>query len=136
MYDQLSKEEQLIYEETFIDENGQMPERIESSALNEWLFNKDTIRQVLHILMTQGLKVDYGNKLGKTIIFAKNHRHAEKILEVFGEEYPAYVGYAGVIDNYTSYAQTAIDEFSSRKNCLKLLFLWICWIPELIFRRC
>lgn len=112
VYDQLSKAEQLEYEKTFLDENGQLPERIESSALNEWLFNKDTIRQVLHILMTQGLKVDYGNKLGKTIMFAKNHRHAEKILEVFGEEYPDYTGYAGVIDNYTSYAQAAIDEFS------------------------
>ena len=67
--------------------------------------------------MTQGLKVDYGNKLGKTIIFAKStHRHAEKILEVFGEEYPAYVGYAGVIDNYTSYAQAAIDEFSQSEK--------------------
>ena len=45
-----------------------------------WLFNEDTIKKVLHILMTNGLKIDYGNKIGKTIIFAKNHRHAEKIL--------------------------------------------------------
>ena len=49
--------------------------------------------------MTSGLKIDYGEKLGKTIIFAKNHAHAEKILEVFGEEYPELHGYAKVIDN-------------------------------------
>ena len=67
---------------------------------------------MLRILMTNGLKIDYGNKIGKTIIFAKNHLHAEKILEVFGKEYPHLNGYAMVIDNYMTYAQSAIDEFS------------------------
>lgn len=112
VYEELSEEDKRVYEDTFEDENGEMPESISSSALNEWIFNKDTIREVLHILMTNGLKIDYGNKLGKTIIFAKNHRHAEKILEVFGQEYPNYTGYAKVIDNYTNYAQSAIDTFS------------------------
>ena len=64
----------------------------------------------------QWLKIDYGEKLGKTIIFAKNHRHAEKILEVFGKEYPHLPGYAKVIDNYMTYAQSAIDEFSDPKK--------------------
>ena len=91
-------------------------QRIESSALNEWLFNEDTIRLALNLLMTNGLKIDYGEKLGKTIIFAKNHRHAEKILEVFGKEYPHLPGYAKVIDNYMTYAQSAIDEFSDPKK--------------------
>ena len=40
------------------------------------------------MLMRDGLKVDYGQKIGKTIIFAKNHDHAEKILEVFNKQYP------------------------------------------------
>ena len=62
--------------------------------------------------MTNGLRIDYGEKLGKTIIFAKNHTHAEKIFEVFNREYPHLPGYAKVIDNYTTYAQSAIDEFS------------------------
>ncbi len=111
-YDDLPEDEKAIYEATFTDENGEMPERIESSALNEWLFNEDTIRLALDLLMTNGLKIDYGEKLGKTIIFAKSHRHAEKILEVFGKEYPHLPGYAKVIDNYMTYAQSAIDEFS------------------------
>ena len=111
-YNELSDEEKAEYEEKFLDENGELPERINSSALNEWLFNDDTIRQVLHILMSQGLRIHYGEKLGKTIIFAKNHNHAEKILEVFGREYPNLPGYAKVIDNQTNYAQSAIDEFS------------------------
>ena len=112
VYDDLPPEEKAVYEATFTDENGELPERIESTALNEWLFNEDTIRKVLDLLMTQGLKIDYGEKLGKAIIFAKNHRHAEKILEVFGKEYPHLPGYAKVIDNYMTYAQSAIDEFS------------------------
>ena len=116
VYDDLSEADRQAYEDTFEDENGELPESIASSALNEWIFNEDTIREVLHILMTNGLKVDYGNKIGKTIIFAKNHAHAEKILEVFGKEYPHLNGYAKVIDNYMAYAQSAIDEFSDPKK--------------------
>lgn len=112
VYDDLSDEDKRAYEETFEDENGELPEAIQSTALNEWVFNEDTIKEVLNILMTNGLKIDYGQKLGKSIIFAKNHRHSEKIFEVFNKEYPNYNGYAKVIDNYTNYAQSAIDEFS------------------------
>lgn len=112
VYDDLSDEDKASYESTFVDENGELPEAISSSALNEWIFNEDTIRQVLRILMEKGLKIDYGSKIGKTIIFAKNHQHAEKILEVFGKEYPHLPNYAKVIDNYMTYAQSAIDEFS------------------------
>ena len=108
-YDELSDEDRKTYEETFIDENGEVPEAISSAALNTWVFNEDTIRQVLNILMTEGIKIDYGQKIGKTIIFAKNHDHAEKILEVFQKEYPHLPDYAKVIDNYLSYAQSAID---------------------------
>ena len=112
VYDDLSDEDKAAYENTFEDENGELPESIASSALNEWIFNEDTIKEVLHVLMTEGLKIDYGNKIGKTIIFAKNHTHAEKILEIFGKEYPHLPGYAKVIDNYMTYSQSAIDEFS------------------------
>mgnify|MGYP000871161237 CR=1 FL=1 len=111
-YDGLPEDEKEEYEATFTDENGDLPEKIEPAGLNEWVFNEDTIRKALDLLMTNGLKIDYGEKLGKTIIFAKNHRHAEKILEVFGKEYPHLPGYAKVIDNYMTYAQSAIDEFS------------------------
>ena len=112
VYDDLSEADKEAYENTFEDENGELPESIASSAINEWVFNEDTIRQVLHILMSDGLRVDYGEKLGKTIIFAKNHEHAEKIHEIFGKEYPHLPGYTKVIDNYMTYAQSAIDEFS------------------------
>ena len=111
-YEDLPEEEREAYENTFTDENGELPEKIVSSALNEWVFNEDTIRQVLHVLMTEGIKIDYGQKLGKTIIFAKNHAHAEKIYEIFNEEYPHLPGFAKVIDNKINYAQSLIDQFS------------------------
>ncbi|MFI3227159.1 MAG: DEAD/DEAH box helicase family protein [Clostridia bacterium] len=111
-YAELSEDEKEEYEKTFEDENGELPEKITSSALNKWIFNEDTIKKVLNILMTEGLQIEYGKKIGKSIIFAKNHDHAEKIYEVFNNEYPHLNGYAKVIDNYMTYAQSAIDEFS------------------------
>ena len=115
VYDELSDEDKEVYENTFA-QDGEMPEKIGSSALNDWIFNEDTIKEVLNVLMTNGIKIDYGQKIGKTIIFAKNHRHAEKIFEVFNKEYPHLNGYAKVIDNKINYAQTAIDEFSDPKK--------------------
>lgn len=115
-YEELTDEEKEEYENLFEDEDGEIPERISSSALNEWIFNRDTIRQVLNVLMTDGIKIEYGEKLGKTIIFAKNHLHAEKILEVFNSEYPHLSGFAKVIDNKINYAQSLIDEFSDPKK--------------------
>ena len=116
VYDDLSDEDKEAYEDTFTDENGDLPESIGSSALNTWIFNEDTIKKILHILMDKGMKIDYGQKIGKTIIFAKNHLHAEKILEVFNKEYPHLPDHAKVIDNYMTYAQSAIDEFSDPKK--------------------
>ena len=116
VYDDLTDEEKEEYENNFIDENGELPEAIASSAINEWIFNEDTIKEVLHVLMRDGLRIDYGEKIGKTIIFAKSHKHAEKIHEIFGKEYPHLPGYTKVIDNYMTYAQSAIDEFSDPKK--------------------
>lgn len=116
VYDELSDEDKVEYENTFKDENGELPDSINSSALNEWIFNKDTICEVLNVLMTHGIKIDYGQKIGKTIIFAKNHRHAEEICKVFYQQYPHLVDYAKVIDNHINYAQSAIDEFSEPKK--------------------
>ena len=116
VYDELSEEDKEEYERTFTEEDGNLPDSISSSALNTWIFNEDTIKQVLHILMEHAIKIDYGQKLGKTILFAKNHKHAEKIFEIFEKEYPHLKGYAKVIDNRTTYVQSAIDEFSDSQK--------------------
>lgn len=90
-YDQLSEEGKQTYEDTFIRQDGDLPDSISSSALNDWVFNADTIRKVLDTFMANGIKIDYGSKIGKTIIFAKNHNHAEKVLDIFNKEYPNLV---------------------------------------------
>lgn len=117
-YNDLSEDEQLEYEEKFWDEeNGGIPEKIDSGALNNWLFNIDTVDKVLEHLMRNGLKVEGGDRLGKTIIFAKNHNHALFIQERFDKNYPHLKGsFCRVIDNYETYAQTLIDEFSIKAN--------------------
>ncbi|GIN18844.1 DEAD/DEAH box helicase [Shouchella clausii] len=111
-YDDLTEEEKEIYEETFEDEVG---EDIDSGALNEWLFNGDTIDTVLRNLMEKGIHVEGGDKLGKTIVFAKNHQHAQKIVERFDVLFPEYGGeFAKVIDYSVSHYQTLIEEFSTK----------------------
>ena len=117
-YNELSAEEQAEYEEKFWDEEqGGMPEQIESSALNNWLFNIDTVDKVLEHLMRYGVKVAGGDRLGKTIIFAKNHNHALFIQERFDKNYPHLKGsFCRVIDNYEPYAQNLIDDFSIKEN--------------------
>ncbi|MFM0122842.1 DEAD/DEAH box helicase family protein [Paraburkholderia sp. RL18-101-BIB-B] len=86
---------------------------IDPGALNKWLFNEDTVDKVLEHLMTHGLKVAEGDRLGKTIIFAKNHDHAQFIAERFDTSFPYLAGqFARVIDFKTEYAQSLIDDFS------------------------
>ncbi|MEA5535853.1 DEAD/DEAH box helicase family protein [Crocosphaera sp. XPORK-15E] len=113
-YSQLSEEEQEEYEEKFRDEEtGELPNEVNAAAINKWLFNKDTVDQALRLLMEKGLKVEAGDRLGKTIIFARNHDHAEFIVKRFDVNYPHYQGkFAQVIDSHNNYAQSLLDEFS------------------------
>jgi type I restriction enzyme R subunit len=113
-YKELSKEEQTEYEETFGDPTqNEAPDSISSAALNDWLFNTDTVDQVLGYLMERGIKVEGGDKLGKTIIFAKSHKHAEFIEKRFNKNYPEHAGkFLRVIDNYESKAQSLLDDFT------------------------
>jgi type I restriction enzyme, R subunit len=111
-YQDLSEEEQGAWDEA--EWAGDLPAReIASSALNKVVFNSDTNDKVLQRLMQAGLKVAGGDRLGKTIIFAKNHEHAQFLQERFDENYPEYKGeFARVIDFYTERAQDLIDKFS------------------------
>jgi len=112
-YNQLSDAEKAEYEEKFGDPTlGEAPDEIDSAALNKWLFNTDTVDKVLDHLMTHGIKVQGGDKLGKTIIFAKNHTHAVFIEERFNKNYPEYAGkFLRVIDNYETKAQNLLETF-------------------------
>lgn len=113
-YSQLTEAEQEEYEEKFRDEEtGEIPDEVNAAAINKWLFNEDTVDQALRLLMEKGLKVEGGDRLGKTIIFARNHAHAEFIVQRFDFNYPHYQGkFAQVIDSHNNYSQNLLDEFS------------------------
>lgn len=112
-YDDLSDEEKEAWDALEWTEDGEVPDRVDASAVNKWLFNSDTVDKVLEHVMTHGLKVEEGDRLGKTIIFAKNSKHAHFIAERFDANYPHLRGqFARVIDYQTPYAQSLIDDFS------------------------
>jgi type I restriction enzyme R subunit len=104
-YAELNEEEKIKYEEEFTDPaTGEYPEEIEAAALNQWLFNTDTVDKVIGHLMKNGIKVEGGDKLGKTIIFARSHLHAKFIEERFNIQYPIYKGeFLKVIDYHEEY---------------------------------
>ncbi len=110
-YDRLSDEDKERYEEDFT-EDGYMPDFVPSERLNEFIFNENTVDTVLQDLMERGIKVEGGDRLGKTIIFAQNKDHAEFIIQRFNKLYPKYNGtFAQRVTCDDSYAQTIIDDF-------------------------
>ena len=113
-YDKLSEEEKEAWDALEWDDSGSVPTRVEAAALNAWLFNEDTVDKVLAHLMENGLRVKGGDRIGKTIIFAKNQTHAEFIVDRFDVNYPRYRGaFCRAIHHGVNYAQTLIDDFST-----------------------
>ena len=115
-YEELSDEDKERYEDDFT-EDGAMPDSIPSQALNDFVFNQKTVDLVLQDLMERGIMVNGGERIGKTIIFAQNKRHAEFILERFNKLYPQYHGtWASRVVCDDSYAQTVIDNFKEAEK--------------------
>lgn len=117
-YDLLSAEEQAQWEELDWGDDGEpdrFPDKVNAAAINNWLFNQDTVDKVLKYLMEHGHRVEGGDRLAKTIIFARNHQHAAFIEERFNANYRKYAGhFARVIDNTIKHAQNLIEEFEQQ----------------------
>ncbi|OCH81140.1 DEAD/DEAH box helicase family protein [Gordonia sp. UCD-TK1] len=115
-YDDLSDEEKKRWEGEDWGEDvdpDEFPDEVSSEAVNKWLFNTDTVDKALEVLMTRGHRVAGGDRLGKTIIFAKNQKHADFIAQRFDHNYPQYNGkFAAVITHAVSHGQDLIDQFS------------------------
>lgn len=115
-YEALSEADREEYERTFGTVDG--AERIggrdiRPELFNKTVFNRKTIELVLERLMEEGIHVDDGDKLGKSIIFAKNHRHAEAIAERFRAMYPELGDdFITVIDYQVKYSDKLIDTFA------------------------
>ncbi len=120
-YADLSDDEKEQWEATEWDDDGNVPDEVSASDVNSKLFNGPTIDRVLEVLMERGLTVDGGDRLGKTIIFAKNQKHAEQIARRFDQNYPHYKGrFARVITHSVDFAQSLIDEFSISTSDLRI----------------
>lgn len=92
-----------------------------SNQIDKAVYNKDTNRVVLRNLMENGLRDSFGQVIGKTIIFARNHDHAILMLRLFDEMYPQYRGnFCQVIDNYNPRAEQLIDDFKDKDNELTI----------------
>ena len=113
-YDDLSEEDKEQFEETFYDDEN-VDKEISNTSINKWLFNAETIDLVLEKLLEDGLKVEGGDKLGKTIIFAKNSKHAQAIVDRFNKDFPEYGGdFAKVVDYSVKYVDDIITDFSDK----------------------
>jgi type I restriction enzyme R subunit len=110
-YDDLSEQEKDDWDAAEWGED--VPDEVDSDAVNKWLFNDDTVDKALVQLMTRGHRVAGGDRLAKTIIFARNNPHAQFIAERFDKNYPQYHGqFARVITHAVEFSQSLIDDFS------------------------
>ncbi len=108
---------------TEVEEQVDDPESVEheAGAIDKDVFNKGTSREVLQTLMQEGIRDATGSHIGKTILFARNHRHAVHLEELFHELYPQYGGtFCRVIDNQEPKADQLIDDFKNPANDLTI----------------
>lgn len=97
-----------------LEEDGEDPEAFDYDAaeVDKQIFNKETNRAILRNLMEHGIREATGQHPGKSIIFARSHKHAVLLAELFDEMYPQYGGnFCQVIDNYDPRAEQLIDDF-------------------------
>ena len=122
-YNNLSKQEKeqmesiWQYEKAKLDipDDEDYSRDIESNEIFSYIYNVDTVNKVLVDLMENGLKINGGDTIGKTIIFAHRHKHAELIVERFKELYPSFGDdFCQLVDNQVNYAQSIIDSFEVR----------------------
>lgn len=116
-YDELSEEEKDHWDMLEWGED-EIPDSVDAAEINKRLFNEDTVDLVLEHLMQNGIKVEGGDRIGKTIIFAKNQSHAKFIEQRFNAAYPALAGHFARVITYETgpYAQTLIDDFSKKSS--------------------
>ena len=117
----LTKSEQEEFDRIFghdedgdgeIEEDEVSQKKIEGSEIFKTVFNKNTCDRVIDDLMRNGLKTNGGEVIGKTIIFAYNHKHAQMIVERFYKMYPKLPGnFCQLVDTYVKYADDLVVKF-------------------------
>lgn len=116
-YDDLSPEERERIEDDFEDTGQDVPDKIDASDINRWIFNEATVDNVLVTLMEKGIHTQGGQELGKTVIFAQNQKHARYIVERFGKLYPSFPGdYIQAVVHSDDYSHTVIEDFELKSR--------------------
>ena len=124
------------------DEQVEDSESIDYSKeqVNQAVYNKDTDRKILRNLMENGIRVADGVHVGKSIIFARNHRHALQLQRPLrGAVSAIHAAQGGVLRRPLT--TTLIAPSSSltilriaRKTCTSPS-PWICSTPALMSPR-
>lgn len=113
-YNELTEDEKRQLDECFVDEPPTPDFTVLEKELFKKIFNKNTCCEILEELMQYGIKTNGGELLGKSIIFAYNHHHAQMIVDCFHELYPEHpANYCQLIDNYVKYADDLILKFEN-----------------------
>ena len=111
-YKDLSQGDKEKVDSVLEDEDRDEDYHIPKEKLFKLIYNIDTCSKVLNDLMENGMRIDFGQKVGKTIIFAYNHKHAQLIVDVFKRNYPKYgENYCQLIDNQVKGADDLIIKF-------------------------
>ena len=120
-YDDLSEVEREQWDEREWNAEGDVPDEVDAAEINAWVFNRDTVEKVLATLMQKGQRVAGGDRLAKTIVFARNREHAREICKIFNENYPQQAGKtARVITGDDPFAQNLINQFAQPDNPLDI----------------
>ncbi|WP_018417118.1 DEAD/DEAH box helicase family protein [Teredinibacter turnerae] len=119
----LSDEQTAALEDQGIDPNTL---DFDAKAIDDAVYNKDTNRHILRNLMERGLRMGDGQTLGKTIIFARNIKHAEILAKLFSEMYPEFGGnFCQVIHSKFERAEELIDDFKLTNDSKKKITIAI-----------
>lgn len=108
---------------TKLEEDGFDPEELDydKQQVDKQVYNKDTNRKILRNLMENGIRNSTGQHVGKSIIFARNHNHAQLLVDLFNEQYPQYGGrFCQLIDTYDKRAEQLIDDFKDPRHELTI----------------
>lgn len=103
-----------------LEEQGIDPNALEfdHKEIDQAVYNKDTNRVILRNLMDNGIRDADGQLPGKSIIFARNIRHARLLAELFDELYPQFAGkFCAVIHSDELRAEQLIDDFKGGDSC-------------------
>lgn len=117
-YTQMSPEQQAQ-----LEDQDPLAEQVDydTQDLDKHFFNRDTTRQIWRSLLENGIREATGTHVGKTIVFARSHVHAEHLADVFSEIYPQYgSAFCRVIDNREPKADQLIDDFKNPDNELTI----------------